>query len=81
MAELEAEVSAQDRDAVRFTVWLLGKLAIAWDVSTAEAYRLLQSERIVDEYILAFYEPLHTMGELALVEDITLLARNRGLAV
>ena len=74
-------MSANDRDRVHFAVWLLGKLAKAWDMTPADAYRILQRERIVSDYIVQFYDPLHTMGELALVEDVTLLARSRGLAV
>lgn len=74
-------MSANDRDRVHFAVWLLGKLAKAWGMSPADAYRILQREGIVSDYIVRFYDPLHSMGELALVEDVTLLARSRGLAV
>ena len=74
-------MSANDRDRVHFAVWLLGKLAKAWDMPPADVYGLLQREDIVNGYIVQFYDPLHSMGELALVEDITLLARSRGLAV
>ena len=74
-------MSTNDRDEIHFAVWLLGKLAKAWGMSPAEAYRTLQREGIVSDYIIRFYDPLHSMGELALVEDVTLLARNRGLAV
>lgn len=74
-------MSASDRDKVHFAVWLLAKLAKAWGMSPADAYRTLQREDIVSDYIVRFYDPLHSMGELALVEDVTLLARSRGLAV
>ena len=74
-------MSTREKDEVRFAVWLLGKVALSWGMSPSEAYRLLQREGIVDDYIIRFYDPLHSMGELALVEDITLLARSRGLAV
>ena len=74
-------MSTREKDVVRFVVWLLGKVALSWGMSPSEAYRLLQREGIVDDYIIRFYDPLHSMGELALVEDVTLLARSRGLAV
>lgn len=44
-----------------------------------EAYALLQKARIVDEYILPFYDVLHTMGREALVEDINVIAREKGV--
>lgn len=74
-------MSANDRDRVHFAVWLLSKLAKAWGMSPADVYQLLQREGIVSDYIVKFYDPLHSMGELALVEDVTLFARSRGLAV
>lgn len=40
---------------------------------------MLQKARIVDEYILPFYDVLHTMGREALVEDINVIAREKGV--
>ena len=68
-------------DAIFFVVWLLNHVARAWGKSTAETYRLLESVDIVSGYLYPSYDVLHTMGREALVEDVTLLARKRGLSV
>ena len=72
-------MSQREKDAVFFAVWLLGSIAEAWKCTPHEAYALLQKERIVDEYILPFYDVLHTMGREALVEDINVIAREKGV--
>lgn len=74
-------MSQRDQDATFFVVWLLNHVARAWGKSTAETYRLLESVDIVSGYLYPSYDVLHTMGREVLVEDITLLARKRGLSV
>lgn len=74
-------MSQHDKDAVFFVVWLLNHVARAWGKTSAETYQLLQSVDIVNGYLYPCYDTLHTMGSEALVEDVTLLARKRGLAV
>lgn len=73
--------SQRDQDEIFFIVWLLNHVARAWGKSTSETYRLLESVGIVSGYLYPSYDVLHTMGREALVEDITLLARKRGLSV
>lgn len=68
-----------DKDVVFFVVWLLDGVSRAWGKSTAETYRLLQDADIVNGYLFPCYDVLHTMGKEALIEDVTLLARKRGV--
>ena len=70
-----------DKDAIFFVVWLLDGVSKAWGKSTAETYRLLQDVDIVNGYLFQCYDVLHTMGKEALIEDVTLLARKRGVDV
>lgn len=74
-------MSQHDKDAIFFVVWLLNHVARAWGKTTAETYRLLQGVDIVNGYLFPSFDMLHTMGSEALIEDVTLLARKRGLAV
>lgn len=74
-------MSQCDKDTLTFVIWLINQVARAWGKTTPEVYRTLQQADIVNDYILPFYEQLHTMGSQALVDDITILARKRGLAV
>ena len=74
-------MSQRDKDTLTFFVRLIQQIAGARGKTTPEVYRTLQQADIVNDYILPVYEQLHTMGSQALVEDITILARKRGLAV
>lgn len=74
-------MTEHDKDVIFFVVWLLNAVSKAWGKPTAEVYRLLQEVDIVNGYLFPCYDVLHTMGKEALVEDVTLLARKRGIAV
>lgn len=72
-------MSPKEKDETFFVVWLINHVARAWNMTTADTYRLLQNADIVNAYLFEHYEVLHTMGQEALVEDVTILAKNKGL--
>lgn len=74
-------MSKYDKEVIFFVVWLLNKAARAWGKTSAESYRLLQSVNLIDDYVIPCFDVLHTMGELALVEDLEYAARERGLQI
>ncbi len=74
-------MSQDDKDIIFFVAWLLNKVADAYGKTAAEAYRSLQSAHIVDDYLIPSYDVLHTMGELALIEDVQAVAAKRGVAL
>lgn len=74
-------MSQYEKDVTFFAVWLLNCIAESWGCSVREAYETLQRASIVDEYVLPLYDVLHTMGREALVDEIALVARKRGVLV
>lgn len=74
-------MTEHDKDVIFFVVWLLNAVSKEWGKPTAEVYRLLQDADIVNGYLFPCYDVLHTMGKEALVEDVTLLARKRGITI
>lgn len=54
-----------------FSVFLIHKLAEAWNKLPFEVYEVLNRTKILDDYIIECYDCLHTMGSLALIEDIS----------
>jgi hypothetical protein len=64
-----------------FSVFLIHKLAEAWGKSTPEIYKILTDSNILDDYIIACFDTLHTLGTEYLIEDITEFAREKGVAV
>lgn len=64
-----------------FSVFMLHHLADSWNMSPAKAYKILNDNKIIDDYIIGCYDTLHTQGEKSLVEDVTELVRERGIIV
>ena len=46
-----------------------------------DVYHTLNKTKILDDYIIKYYDVLHTQGEIALVEDISDFVREKGIAV
>jgi hypothetical protein len=64
-----------------FSVFLIRKLAEVWGKSTPETYKILIDSDILDTYIIACFDTLHTLGTEYLVEDVTEFVREKGFSV
>lgn len=64
-----------------FVVFILYALGEHWNMTTPEVYDILNSTGILDDYIIKFYDVLHTLGKEYLVEDITEFVREKGIDV
>jgi len=64
-----------------FSIFMLYSLAEKWKMSPTKVYKILNSTRILDDYIIACYDVLHTQGKEYLVEDITEYVREKGVMV
>lgn len=62
-------------------VFILHALGQRWNMTTPEVYDILNSTRILDNYIIKCYDVLHTLGKEYLVEDITEFVREKGIDV
>lgn len=74
-------MSQRDKDVSFFVVWVLNKAARAWGCIPCEVYRTLQEANIVNDYLVGFYDTVHTMGEQAILDDLARLAARRGVAI
>lgn len=68
-----------DVKVLNFTIFLIHKLANAWKVSPSRVYGMLNSSGILDNYIVKCYDVLHSLGAEAMVDDISDLAREKGI--
>ena len=68
-----------DVKVLNFTIFLIHKLANAWKVSPSKVYSMLNSSGILDNYIVKCYDVLHSLGAEAMVDDISELAREKGV--
>lgn len=64
-----------------FSIFILYSLADKWNKTPAAVYDILNSTGILDNYVIAGYDMLHTQGKEYLVEDITEFVREKGVYV
>lgn len=70
-----------EKKELTFVVFILYALGEHWNMTTPEVYDILNSTGILDDYIIKFYDVLHTLGKEYLVEDITEFVREKGIDV
>ncbi len=66
---------------LNFSIFMLYSLADKWKSTPATVYKILNSTGILDNYIIACYDMLHTQGKEYLVEDITDYVREKGVSI
>lgn len=64
-----------------FSIFILYSLAEKWKKTPSAVYDILNSTGILDNYVIAGYDVLHTLGKEYLVEDITDYVREKGVYV
>lgn len=64
-----------------FSIFILYSLAEKWHKTPAMVYKILNTTGILDNYIIACYDVLHTQGKEYLVEDITEYVKEKGVSV
>lgn len=69
----------QTANIIDFCVFVFHHLAASWKMPVPEVFRRLSSADIVNGYLIPCYDVLHTLGAEYLVEDVTDLARERGV--
>lgn len=62
-----------------FSIFILYSLADKWNMKPAAVYNILNTTGILDNYVIACYDVLHTQGKEYLVEDITDYVREKGV--
>ena len=70
-----------EKKELEFSIFLIYSLANKWKVSPTQVYKILNTTGILDNYIIPYYDVLHTQGKEYLVEDLTDYAREKGAKV
>lgn len=66
---------------LKFSIFVIYQLAEKWNKTLPEVYRILNDTHILDDYIIAYYDTLHTLGAEYLTEDITEFAKEKGVQI
>lgn len=66
---------------LKFSLFVIYQLAEQWNMTPSAVYKILNDTGILDNYIVACYDTLHTLGAEYLSEDITEFVREKGVQV
>ena len=64
-----------------FAVFVINALSEAWGIATPKVYSLLKKSGALDNYIVPYYDVLHTCGREYLIDDLTGYLTDRGYKV
>lgn len=70
-------MSSCNKKELEFCVFLINAIADNLGLLTPTVYKKLNDSRILDEYIIPFYDVLHTLGEEYLLHDIIDMMKER----
>jgi hypothetical protein len=69
------------RSVLVFVVFIIHALAEAWHMSPSKVYSILNKSKVLDNYLIAHYDVLHTLGKEYLVEDVTGCVKDWGFEI
>ena len=64
-----------------FVVFMVHALSEAWHLSPTRVYAILNKSRVLDDYLIAHYDVLHTLGKDYLVQDVTGCVKDWGFKI
>jgi hypothetical protein len=70
-------MTKRDRELIFFTTYILNAFARERRIGTPEAFSMLDGAGIIDGYLLAHYDVLHTLSSQNVVDDLNELLEIR----
>ena len=70
-----------NRDSFSFVIYMIHACANQWGKVPSDVYKLLQKTGCIDNYLVPYYDILHTQGTDFIVEDIKEYLGIRGVRV
>lgn len=69
------------KETAEFVIYMINAIADKYNKSTSEVYRTLEKADCINNYLVPYYDVLHTMGVEALIDDISEYLQIRGVKV
>ena len=70
-----------NRDSFSFVIYMIHACANQWGKVPSDVYKLLQKTGCIDNYLVPYYDILHTQGTDYIVEDIKEYLGIRGVRI
>ena len=69
------------KDSMSFVVYMIHRCANQWGLSPAAVYRKLKESGCIEDYLVEYYDVLHTQSSAYVLNDIEQYLRNRGILI
>ncbi len=69
------------KESMSFVIFIIHACAEKWHKFAPEVYTLLQRANCINDYLVPYYDVLHTQGEKYLVNDVEGYLTKRGIAI
>jgi hypothetical protein len=70
-----------NKDSFSFVIFIIHACAERWKKLSPEVYALLQQADCINDYLVPYYDVLHTQGEKYLVDDVEGYLTKRGVKI
>ncbi|MDY6282552.1 MAG: DUF3791 domain-containing protein [Erysipelotrichaceae bacterium] len=68
-----------DEDSFSFAVYMIHACADRWNTTPSKVYEAMSKSGCLDDYIVPYYDVLHTQSTDYVVHDIGEYLKNRGV--
>ena len=69
------------REVTEFVIYIINEIANENGCSTSEVYRILESTGCISNYLIPFYDVLHTMSSDSIICDVMEFVETKGARI
>ena len=69
------------KDVFSFVIYMIHELADSWNKLPSQVFCILKESGCIDNYLIPYFDVLHTLGSQYLVHDITEYVEKRGVSI
>ena len=69
------------RETTEFVIYMIHELANSNEEAPSEIYRVLESTGCIRDYLVPFYDVLHTMSSESIMDDVKEFVESRGARI
>ena len=70
-----------NEDSFSYIVYMIHACADRWNTTPSKVYQAIKKSGCLDEYLIPYYDILHTQSTDNIVHDISEFLKNRGMTV
>lgn len=70
-----------DEEKLYFILFVIHAIAEKYNISPKKVYRIMANSDIIDNYIVGCYDAVHSMGKLAIIDDVEEYLASRGIKI